>query len=220
MISDEAIITVPDDLPPMQISTQESNLDKWRRRMLIPTSRKDIRYMLNDKVTVVSFDELLNYNNIDELLHPYMSVVILYPNPPSSALNLDDQMGHWCCLFASNSGRLFFYDSYGCYIDSKIKDYDEAMDRMHEPHKLEPKLLDLILNSEYADKVNFSEFPMQSETIDTAVCGLYCVFRLKNKHFSESEFYNIFHELPASEGVLPDLAIAGLTCKLFPEMCV
>ena len=71
-----------------------STLDKYRARMYKPTSRKDLYYMLDDAVKIVTYDELNSFNSLDELLEPYQSVIILYPG------ETDPDVGHWVALFA------------------------------------------------------------------------------------------------------------------------
>lgn len=194
-----------------------ANLECARKRMYVPTSKADIKYMLNDKVKVVTYLELNNYNSLDELLEPYMNVVILYPSPPPN-----DEIGHWCCIFANTGlNRIEFFDSYGCYIDDKVEDFNDNIDPIHESHQLEPKLLELILSSKYADgNIHYNEITYQSTTKATSTCGLWVVMRIKNKHLNEYEFAKVYHDLPTQFKIMPDLMVSSLICNLFPEMRV
>jgi len=200
----------------MEEQRGKEEMEKYRRRYMAPTSRKDIKHMLDGKVTVIEYTDLERYGTIEELLAPYMNVVILYPNPPP-----DNEVGHWCCLF-TNTGtdRLEFFDSYGCYIDDKIGEYDEGVDRMHAPHKIEPKLLELIINSKYANNMHYNDVEYQSNHIATSTCGLWCVLRLKNKHHNEEWFEETYQKIPVASGILPDLLVAKMICEMYPEMSV
>lgn len=221
-------VNIPDNLTPanipntpMSFDTDEErylyDLDLSRARMYAPTSMADIKYMLNDKIKVVVYDELQQYNTLDELLQPYMAVVILYPNFH------DKQCGHWCCCFVNTSGhRVEFFDSYGSYIDEKIADFDKEVesqrgDTFHQPKKIEPKLLELIYNSPYQNIV-FNHVTYQCQKIDTNTCGLWVVWRLKNRQHTEDDFQKMFLDLPVAEGFLPDLVISNITNEVFPEM--
>src|ERR1700722_337619 len=233
-IIEEIMENVPTDIPdnnepqptpqPQRPQMPEMNeqekliyqLNQTRQKMYDPTSMKDIEYMLNNKVKVITYDELANINDINDLLRPYMSCVILYPNLHNP------QTGHWCCIFLSNSGeRLEFFDSYGSYIDEKIQDYDNEVDELrdvfHKPKKIPTKLLELVYNSPYQN-VFFNHVPYQAQKIDTATCGLWCVMRLKNKHYTEDQFQKIFYDYPISEGFYPDMVLSLIIDELFPEM--
>lgn len=202
----------------MDKARSQAALEKIRQRMYEPTSRKDIQYMLNGKVRVIEYTDLGSFSTLEELLEPYMSVVILYPNPPP-----DNEVGHWCCLF-TNTGteRLEFFDSYGAYVDEKIGEYDDVLevskDLMHTPRKIEPRLLDLILESRYADNVHWNDTEYQSSTIATNTCGLWCVARLKNKHLNEYEFKKIYLDIPISRNILPDSLVSEVILELHSEM--
>lgn len=206
-------------------SINNKTMDMLRKRTISPTSRNDILYMFDNKVKIIPFGDLDKYDSLDELLEPYMSVIILYPNPPPN-----DDIGHWCCIMVNNDGKdkLRFFDSYGCYIDSKIADYDS---QVRESHKIEPKLLELIMGSKYYDKdsVYYNDKILQGEILIVkdpnpyngqliSTCGLWCTLRLKNKHMGDDEFYRQFYELPLMLGINPDINLSNMICNLFPEM--
>lgn len=197
--------------PNEKVKAQEK-YDKIEKRIFVPTSRNDISYMLNDKVRVVSYKELENFNSLRELLHPYMNVVILYPNPG------DETVGHWCAVFSNTNGdRVEFFDSYGCYIDSKIEENDDYDDMMHRPHKLEPTLCRLILESDY-ENIHWNDTSYQNLSTDSATCGLWVVVRIKNKHLNEEAFKRQYYDLPIEGGQRPDRVVSTVICNLFPEM--
>jgi hypothetical protein len=187
------------------------------RRMWAPTSRQDIQHMMNNKVRVVSYKELEQFKTLDELLDPYQCVVLLYPNYGS------EDVGHWCCLFSNSSNSyLEFFDAYGCFIDDKIAEFDERQEddkSFHKPRKIEPKLIELILASNYGN-VHFNDMPYQSTKYDTNTCGLWCVARLKNKHLNEETFQKLYLELPLDNNQLPDMTLSNLIGNLYPEMRV
>jgi hypothetical protein len=208
-------IPIPQSEPQNEIERASQTINKIRARMYTPTSRKDIEYMLGGQVRVIAYDELDNFNTIEELLYPYMSVVILYPNGPQG------DVGHWTCCFTSiGSDRLEYFDSYACFIDSKIEEYNNGDDRFHRPQPIYPRLLELILNSHYAHNMHYNEYEFQSANIATACCGLWCVVRLKSKHLNENMFRKLWLDLPVAGKVLPDFLVSYMTCKWFPEMCV
>lgn len=188
-------------------------LDKYRKRMYLPTSRKDLEYMLNGKTNIVSYDEINGYKSFDDLITPYQSVIILYPSAA------DPNIGHWCCCFiipGSNPSRVEYFDPYGCYIDQSVSDYNE--ETLHQRRPLEPLLLELLIASPYANNVYWNETPFQSETRATQCCGLWSVLRLKCNHMTETEFEKLYFDAPTEQGILPDLLVSAIICDMYPEM--
>jgi hypothetical protein len=187
---------------------------KLERMMYEPISRKDMEYMMAGKTKVISYEELHNFQSLGELLSPYQNVVVLYSSPSNP------DVGHWCCMFASGDYCEFF-DSYGCMIDDKIQQYNEYVQShptMHKQHVLEPVLLHLLLNSEYADNFHYNEFVYQSKDYQTATCGYWCILRLKNKHMNEYQFSKLYYDLPHEYDIMPDEFAVARINTLFPEI--
>lgn len=197
-----------------EIATKE--LDKYRNRMFNPTSKSDLMYMLGDAVKIIKYDEIKNFSTLKELLDPFQTVIILYPNAN------DSEVGHWCCLFLMpGTNFLQFFDSYGCFLDEKVGDFNEkdVKVQMHQKTKIEPKLLELILASDYADTTFWNDYPFQSNKIPTASCGLWCVVRIKNNRLNEEEFRALYLDAPEKQDILPDLLVATVICEMYPEKC-
>lgn len=208
--------TTANSSPIMDLSVQQLKIikiEQIRALMMRPTSRNDIQYMLDNKGKVIEYKDLDKFNNIEELLEPYMSVVILDPNPS------DPETGHWTCLFTnSGTNHLQFFNSYGSYIDEDIKEYNN--DVFHRSEQFNPTLLTLILNSRYADNMHYNDTPYQSTDVATNCCGLWVVARLKNKHLNEYAFEKIYYDLPIERGIDPDLLVSCVVGNLYPEMLV
>ncbi len=188
-------------------------LAKIRDRMFRATSKRDLEHMLNNKAKVVVYDQLKDYNSFKELLDPYQSVIILYPNAE------DPEIGHWTCIFViPGTNRVEYFDSYGAYIDEPIGEFNEEKEALHDPQRIEPRLLELLADSPYANNLYFNETPFQSESQATQTCGLWVVMRLKNNYLTENEFTKEWHDLPTNAGLLPDMVVSDVILTLFPEM--
>src|SRR5277367_309500 len=74
-------------------------------------SGHDIMRLLKDKTNIISYNDLYNINNIDEILK-FGSCVILY--------NTAENSGHWCCIL-THKNKIEFFDPYGILIDDEIK---------------------------------------------------------------------------------------------------
>lgn len=195
----------------------EDMLEVYRDRMFEPTSKKDLEYMLDGKVKIVTYNELDNFNDIQELLDPYQATIILYPN------HEDPNFGHWICIFrmcGESNNILQYFDPYGAYVDEPISDFNEKAKTLREPQRMEPRLIDLILNSIYKDTTEWNECPFQSDEIAVSTCGLWNVMRLKNNHLNEHGFKKQFYDAPRSMNILPDLLVSAMVVDLYPEMAI
>lgn len=188
-----------------------SELDNIRRIMYKPTSGQDLEYMTDGRANIVSYEELQNYNTFDELVGEDGAAIILYPNAGTN-------VGHWTCVFVMPyTGAVQFFDSYGISPDEELDEYNSDPNTIHKRQRFPPKLLDLLLKSQYADSVFWNEYPMQSLDKATNTCGLWCVFRLKNRSLTENEFKKLFYDIPYNSGISPDLALSRLTSIHYPE---
>jgi len=203
---------------PAGATLPSSPLDIYRARMLEPTSRKDLRYMLNDTVRIIEYEQLKTFKRLDELLQPYGAVIMLYPSTDSEITNPDERVGHWVCMFViPGTNQLEYFDSYGCYIDEPLRRDNNPL-AYHEPQKVEPYLLDLILSSDYANNTFWNEVTFQGNDMDTATCGLWCVLRLKNRHLDEEAFEKLYLDAPGVMRIDPDLLVSSIICDMYPEM--
>lgn len=193
------------------------DLQKIRRRVQTPTSKKDLMYMLHGAVKVLTYEDTLQYNTLDDLLGQYENVIILYPNSDNGG-SFDDPVGHWIALFSipgSKPKSIQYFDSYGCYVDDMIQEYDqEAEERGGEI--IPTHVAKLIVESE--DEVDWNETKFQGLAGEANTCGLWCVIRIKNNHLNENQFKKIFHDLPISQGISPDLLVADMILNMYPEM--
>lgn len=190
------------------------DLDRIRERLKTPTSGKDLKYMLGDKVKIVLYDDLKNYNTLDELLQPYRQTIILYPLPGS------EDVGHWCCVFeqVGNSNNIVqYFDSFGCYPDDNIS-------RVNKENAIEGKslidkhLLKLMIESPHEDfHYNDCSFQNRDNPMSNC-CGLWCVLRLKNNNLSCEQFEKLFFDLPVQYRIQPDLWCTTLICDMYPEI--
>ena len=192
----------------------DSELDNYRRRRFKPTSGNDLKYMTGGDVNIIAYEELLNYNSLEDLLGDNGAAIILYPNP--GKINI----GHWCCIFLQPGTfpqACQFFDSYGVCVDEELDDYNKDKSNIHKRKKLPPKLIELLLDTPYADHFFYNEYPLQSLEVATNTCGLWCVWRLKNRSLTEDQFKKLFYDIPANSRISPDLAISRLTSLQYPE---
>ena len=80
----------------------------------MPYSGQDIMDICDNETKVITYKDLLKFDNIDEALEPYGNIVILYEKKPN--------FGHWVCLIKhEDQNKIEFYDPYGFGIDDQFK---------------------------------------------------------------------------------------------------
>ena len=90
----------------------------------LPYSGEDILTLCDGKTNILTYKELMNYNNIDEVLSPFGCAVILYETKPN--------YGHWVCLIKHDDNIISFYDSYGLGVDEQLNFIDENKVRLQK----------------------------------------------------------------------------------------
>ena len=137
-----------------------------------PLSSIDIQKILNGKVKVLLYPEIVDYYSIDELLYPYDKVVILYMHNKL----VNGFYGHWCCIFKINNKEIEFFDPYGIFPD------DQLNTSMNEHFRIEngleyPLLTYLLYYTSHNYKLSYNHIKFQGE--DSSTCGRHCCWRLK-----------------------------------------
>lgn len=162
-------------------------------------SNSEILELLNGKTKVMTYTDLTKYNNIEDLLKPYGSVVILYMTKQN--------YGHWTLLFKQKPKLLSFFDSYGYMPDSEIKfipEYFRKISNQDYPH-LTALLYDA---AKKGYKVEYNEYKYQSKISKIRTCGRYVVARLMFKHLNNEEFHKL---LTRDKTYDPDFYVTLLT---------
>jgi len=74
-------------------------------------SGSDLKNIFDGELKIILYDKIKNYKHIDDLLHPFNRVCILY--------NWEPCEGHWTCLFRGDDHKIYFFDSFGSMPDGK-----------------------------------------------------------------------------------------------------
>lgn len=161
----------------------------------IPFSSEDILNAVDGETKIVKYCDIHKFRNIDELLRPYNSVVILYQTKPN--------YGHWVCLHLNN-GILEFFDPYGKIIDSQLEHIDPNFRKVS--YQDFPYLSKLMLDSPY--KLIYNKAPLQKQNSSVSSCGRHCAMRLILRDMPLLEYQNI---LLSKGGNNPDDKVTYLT---------
>lgn len=145
-------------------------------------SNDDILRIMKGKVKVMRYQDVANYDNIDELLKPYGNVVILYESKAG--------YGHWVALCKRGKNMLSFFDSYGIVPDNELefipKAYRQASNQMKK------HLTQLLADSKY--KVEYNNHPFQSAQAGVSTCGRWACGYLLNKKLGVDGFWEKINE--------------------------
>lgn len=163
-------------------------------------SEQDIKKMI-PTLRVVSYPELLNATNIDDVLDDKGRLMLLY-------LTQSENMGHWVCLLKRRGTKFIeYFDPYGNYKpdgESKWLSKEKLKELKQNTFHL-TKLLD---NSPYEIKSN--AYPFQKDVSDMNTCGRHCTTRLYLKHLSLPKYIKLIR----SSGLSPDDFVSGFTYNL------
>lgn len=162
-----------------------------------PLSSNDIYKEFNNKIKIITYEDIFKFKNIDSLLNPHQQVFLLYQSKKD--------YGHWTCLYKI-SNIVYFFDSYGIIPDDQIKK-SKYYEYLFHNKKLKKYLTSLMYHSNY--KIEYNQYQLQEYGNKISTCGRWCIIRLKYKNISVDDFYNIFNNL--KDILKPDVLITLLT---------
>lgn len=146
-------------------------------------SDKDILKTFCNNVKILSYDELVKYNNLDELLYPHKAVIILYQ------LN-NAYTGHWILLFEHPKDPQYieYFDPTGLVPDQLLKD--------KKTYKQQEHILSKLLLSKIKEGFNIvvNTFPYQKIRTGINTCGRWCLIRYRLRYLKLPEFKKVFEK--------------------------
>ena len=136
----------------------------------------DVLRIADNKTKIMLYEDLKNYNNIDDVLKPFNSVILAYES-------LDRQGGHWVLLMKNMVGNQYvveFFDSYGFYPDDeeKLKIYNT-----------QPYLTNLLKTCPY--EFVYNDHRLQKKLEDVNTCGRHVACRLRFRDYSLNEYISM-----------------------------
>lgn len=194
-----------------------SNQDKQYTKVIkkvnkISIGDDDIRRYFGPQAKIITYDNLKNYNSIDELLPNEKDYAfILYLNSQHS--------GHWILLtrYKTMSGHcvIEYWDPYGKQIDDPL--------HWHNKRKLEgmgvdePYLTNLISDAVNNKNCTYIENRTKYQKYgDVKSCGRHCIFRLMNFlecNRNAQDYYKYMKQLKKQLKVSYDDIVSGFINK-------
>ena len=152
----------------------------------------DVQRICFDRYPVIIYSDLPKYKSIDQVMGKNGGCILLFQNTRLT--------GHWCCLWKQSHNTVAFFDPYAFAPDSQL---DLAT------YVRVPYLTHLLDRSGY--RVDANTYELQKFTAKVNTCGRWCGIRLRFRHLSHREFYNLFTK---NKHYTPDFWVSALTLLL------
>jgi hypothetical protein len=158
-------------------------------------SDSDLLNLTDNKVKVLSYSDLENFNTIDEVLEPFDAVIILYQQTKIS--------GHWSSIIKQKNNVIEIFDSLGIALDHELE-FSEYNKKRHGGVPI-PHLTNLLNKSKYKVEVNLTQIQIDSKHINT--CGRWAGLRVRFRDIPMKKFIDMFKNGKNS----PDYMVTALT---------
>lgn len=162
-------------------------------------SDKDILNLVSGKANLLTYSELMKYDNIDDALGRHGALILLFETKQN--------FGHWCAVIRVNKNTVEHFDSYGYKPDEELKWTADHLRRKHG--KVYPHLTWLLYNSKYP-KITYNEHKFQKYKKGVNTCGRWTALRIIFKKLPLNKFKQLF----SGNSVDPDLMVTLLTAFL------
>lgn len=165
----------------------------------ISLSNYNIFDLLNKRVRILTYPELIKYDNIEDVLKPNGAFVILYLTKKN--------YGHWCCV-TKHADRIEFFDPYGDSLP------DEQFEKINIhfrkiSNQIFPHLTYLLYKSPY--KIEYNNYPFQKEKNNINTCGRHCVVRILLKDLLLDDYHKLIKKCCKKTNLNPDQFVTFLT---------
>jgi len=161
-------------------------------------SEDDIKQII-PTLKVMSYPQLLEHDNIDDVLDEKGRLMLLY-------LTEDESTGHWVCLL-KRGNKIEYFDPYGNYKPDEEKEW-LTEDKLEQFGQDTDHLTKMLGSSGY--KVVYSKAPFQEDKQDINTCGRHCATRLYFKHLSLPQYT----QMVIDSGMSPDDFVSAFTFNM------
>jgi hypothetical protein len=157
----------------------------------------DIRRLLGDDISIMTYPELKHIKNIDDCFDSKGRCIILY-------LTESENSGHWTALL-KRGNHIEFFDPYGSSPEGVRKEI--APEQREALDETQPYLQNLLKGSAYSVSYNHNPFQIDKPGINT--CGRHCVTRLAHGDLPLDKY----KALIKNSGQSPDDFVTDYTYK-------
>lgn len=142
-------------------------------------SDSDLLNLTDNKVKVISYSDLENFNTIDEVLEPFGAVIILYQQTKTS--------GHWASIIKQKN-TIEIFDSLGVGLDHELE-FSDFNKKRHGGVAI-AHLSNLLNKSNYKVEVNLQQIQKDNSHINT--CGRWAGLRVRFRDIPMKHFISMF----------------------------
>jgi hypothetical protein len=160
-----------------------------------PLSDTDIRKMLGDDISIMTYPDLNRVRSIDECFDAKGRCILLF-------LTTSPTEGHWCCMLRKKKG-IEFFDPYG--EAPEMQKNGVPISLLDQLNERQPRLTQLLKASGQPVFYNTCAFQKESQKIST--CGRHCVVRCLYAPYSLEKYKSIIDKSKLS----PDDFVSGVT---------
>lgn len=178
----------------MSRKSLKGGLEPMREYALSDT---DIRQILGDDISLLTYPDLANLNSIDECFDKKGRCILLFLTQSANA-------GHWCCMMRKKKG-IYFWDPYGEEPEAQ-KEY-ASKQLLKQLDEDSPYLTRLLRASGRPVYYNTHQYQKLKDGIST--CGRWCVARLLYAPKSEEYFKKVVDK----SGLAGDDFVSALTAN-------
>jgi hypothetical protein len=170
-------------------------MDGLGRIKAYPLSDTDIRTLLGQDISIITYPELADMSDINECFDKQGRCILLF-------LTSSPTSGHWCCLLRRKDG-IEFFDPYGEPPDAQKKGADPAL--LLQMDSRQPYLSRLLRDTDVP--VHYNHHPFQKEKSDVNTCGRHSVIRCLFHKLSLKKYAKMIKD----SGETPDNFVSRLT---------
>ena len=157
-------------------------------------SDSDLLNLTDNKVKVITYQELENYDTINQVLEPHDAVIILYQQTKN--------VGHWASIIKQKN-TIEIFDSLGVGLDHELE-FSDYNKRRHGGTPI-PHLTNLLNESNYEVQVNLRQIQNDGSHINT--CGRWAGLRVRFRDVPMKKFIDMFKNSKNN----PDYMVTALT---------
>ena len=162
-----------------------------------PLSDADIRKILGNGISIITYPDLGKMNSIDEAFDSKGRCIMLY-------LTESETSGHWVCMLKKR-GSIEFFDPYGEPPDKPLTTLsDEQREALGEG---EPLLTEMLRAS--GKPVYYNTHGFQKDRADVATCGRHSVVRCLYAPYTLEKYKACIDK----SGMSPDNFVSALTAQ-------
>lgn len=150
-----------------------------------PLSDLDIRKFFKNKINIMRYSELQNYDNILDVLGKYERVIILFEA---------EKMNHWVLLMIIRKPNkkpfILFHDSYGCIPNNEFNYIPKSFQKMSNQDR--NVLLHLLIDCPL--QTHYNQYRLQKISSEISTCGKHACVRALYPEIDENQFNKLIRD--------------------------